>query len=279
MLLAGTYWEWGSGENCIEPSDALFIQGVQGLEIVFTEREQANMAGALAASKGYTAGNDFYSQLNLTTYANGTETSQIVSMVGPKTLSNGEEINTTVFIPIRTFSLDPEVKKFTLTIDHFDQVSETNEQNVYELSFRMCWPADLTPGTAMYLLGQPGHDPLEVHRPSREARNRSARSNMSMSLHREEPAELAPVDVWTGALWQRAVHYAGVFAIGKGLERRGHVLHVYVQRDKSGSGIHWRLVQSASLELGSALLPGSAPQLTHSSPLLSGFLDAGDGVR
>lgn len=177
MMLAGTYWEWGSGENCVEPSDALFISGVQGLELVFTEREQANMAGALAASKGYTAGNLFYSQLNLTTYANGTETSQIVSMVGPKTLSNGEELNTTVFVPIRTFSLDPEVKKFTLTIDHYDQVSETNEQNVYELSFRMCWPADLTPGTAMYLLGQPGQDPLEVCRPRRESGALSQRTD------------------------------------------------------------------------------------------------------
>jgi hypothetical protein len=64
MMLAGTYWPWGSGENCVQPADALFISGVQGLEIAFTEREQANMVGALAASKGYTAGNLFYSQVS-----------------------------------------------------------------------------------------------------------------------------------------------------------------------------------------------------------------------
>jgi len=200
MILAGTYWEWGSESNCVEPSDALFISGVQGLEIVFTEREQANMAGALAASKGYTAGNLFYSQLNLTTYANGTETSQIVSMVGPKTLSNGEEINTTVFVPIRTFSLDPEAKKFTLTIDQYDQVSETNEQNVYELSFRMCWPADLTPGTAMYLLAPPGQDALEVRPPTRSPSPGSSEGSSSVGC-------ISGADVGGGCV--RAAHVGG----------------------------------------------------------------------
>jgi hypothetical protein len=137
--------------------------------------------GDAKSSLGDALTSRWWTQLNLTTYANGTERSQIVSMVGPKTLSNGEEINTTVFVPIRTFSLDPEVKTFTLTIDQYDQVSETNEQNTYELSFRMCWPADLWPGPSLHLLhpGQaPGQLPIEV----RSLRQR--RSHARCTVHR-----------------------------------------------------------------------------------------------
>lgn len=87
-------------------------------------------------------------------------------MVGPKNLNPASSVTTTVFVPIGTFALDENVKKLTLTIDTFNNVTEISEANSWELSFCMCWPADLVPGPSMLVLEDDGISSTEVrHRP------------------------------------------------------------------------------------------------------------------
>eukprot|EP00976_Prorocentrum_cordatum_P088737 1187447-Prorocentrum_minimum.AAC.2 len=55
------------------------------------------------------------------------------------------------------------MKRFTLSVDVYNSVTERNEtNNVYNLEFKMCWPADLWPGPSMFLLHNDGKSSLEM---------------------------------------------------------------------------------------------------------------------
>ena len=95
-------------------------------------------------------------------WGGGERDAQLVSMTRPKELGPDESVETTVFVPIGTFSLDENIKKWTLTVDNFNNVTETNELNTYELSFCMCWPADLYPGPSVFVMHDDGVASTEV---------------------------------------------------------------------------------------------------------------------
>jgi hypothetical protein len=111
------------------------VYGVDGIEMVISEREENVLYGQKASDLGYTGAVTYNTDLKMTTKATGAVNS--MPAPAPHGLRFGEVLNTTVFTRLPVLErLDNSEHTITMTVDTAFIVRETDESNTWSLDFR-----------------------------------------------------------------------------------------------------------------------------------------------
>lgn len=150
--------------------------GARSVSIVFVEREETAMYGLAAQQRNYTVVQPAYHAMLNKTRLNATASDaaevaaaaggtadgtvavleeEVVLETGPTTLVAGTNRSTTFLLP---FELTDAVYQFKLQLDTEGVVVELDEANTFVVTFRFCWPPDLSPGTNLTLMPAPEVD-------------------------------------------------------------------------------------------------------------------------
>lgn len=146
--IAGSRIPWQSENICILPEQ---VTGATSkfpsyISVNFTESESRNVYGLNALSLDVLAGSsEFYSALLLDGIA--------VHTSRPKSLKPGEYSTEIYNMLFDDSKLDKSVHTLRLKVDHENAVQESNEDNNQTISFKYCWPPDLSFDTSCVVLG------------------------------------------------------------------------------------------------------------------------------